>query len=77
LTEDWFFKHLDEIERIKANLGSRNPSLKQQAAYYRERAEDTSLSREQRDLWDILATGLERRLGLSQAQEQEMLFQMP
>jgi hypothetical protein len=60
--EDWNASHLDQVARARAHLRDRNPSLLDQYRWYRKRAEQASDSRE-RAMWQMLATGLEHRLG--------------
>lgn len=61
--QDAVRKHREDVERIKAHLGNRNPSLESQADYYREMADNASLDKEQRDQWKALADEIDRRLG--------------
>lgn len=61
VVEDETMKHLEYIERVKAHLGTRNPSLKSQRDYYRDQAENGTP--ELRRLWKQLADELSDRLG--------------
>jgi hypothetical protein len=58
--EDWFISHLQEIERIRAHLGSRTPSLRSQWAWFQAQAEDETNDPEDRALWGQLADELDR-----------------
>jgi hypothetical protein len=60
--EDWGTTHLREVERVRAHLRSRTPSLLDQARWYREQAATASNPKD-RNLWVMLATGIENRLG--------------
>lgn len=58
--EDWFTTHLQEIERIRAHLGTRSPSLKTQYAWFAAQADDEANDPEDRVLWRQLADELDR-----------------
>jgi hypothetical protein len=72
--EDWEREHLDYIEKVKAHLGTRTPSLKSQRDYYRSKAEDPSVSAAEREQWAMLADGLDRRVGDREYGEEPMLW---
>jgi len=63
--EDEVMNHHVHIERVKAHLGGRTPSLQSQYDYYRERAEDPKEDETARRLWKQLADELGHRLGRS------------
>lgn len=66
--EDAEIKHHDNVERIRAHLSTRDPSLVQQRDYYRLMSvEDPEESN--RRLWQQLADELDRRLGGTPASE--------
>lgn len=70
--EDWGTLHLREVDRVRAHLRDRNPSLLDQARWYRKQA-DTARDPGERRLWAMLATGLEHRLG--HKTEEQPLFE--
>lgn len=53
--EEWIFTHHQDIERIRARLGGRSPSLTNQRDWFRQQAEDPSNPAEDRRLWKQLA----------------------
>lgn len=61
--EDWGVWHLREVERAKAHLHTRLPSLRETYAYYRRMESDPGNRPADRDLWRALADGIEHRLG--------------
>lgn len=61
--EDAYLAHLKDVERIRAGLGTKTPSMKSQAAYYRQKADDPQTPEKDRPIWEQLAGELERRLG--------------
>lgn len=75
MVEDEVRKHEQMVERVNLHLGSRNPSLKSQHAYYEQMANDSNVSAADRELWRILADGLASRLGKPVSDEdQPQLF---
>lgn len=60
--EDWETSHLMLVARVRAHLGGRSPSLKDQRDWYRKQAAAAETDHD-RHLWEILATGLAHRLG--------------
>jgi hypothetical protein len=74
--EDWGIKHLQEIERIRAHLGTRSPSLKTQCAWFFAQADDPENPPEDRVLWRQLADELDRFIAARSAPvlEQDALF---
>jgi hypothetical protein len=60
--EDWIIRHHTEVQRARAHLMGRNPSLANQYGYYRKREADPNISEEDRRLWKQLADELEPRL---------------
>lgn len=73
--EAWQFEHLALVQRIRAHLGTRNPTLKSTAAWFEAQAMDENLDPDDRRLWRQLAeeTGayLARKTALL---EQDPLF---
>lgn len=69
--EDAFLAHLRDVERLKAGLGTRTPSMKGQAAYYRERANDPETPEGDRPIWVQLADELEHRLGHAPSDDEQ------
>jgi len=65
LAEDWGREHLRAVERVRAHLQGRNPSIADQHAYYRRMQRDPRLPAQERALWKILADGLEHRVGIT------------
>jgi hypothetical protein len=61
--EDWEYAHQREVQRARAHLGGRTPSTRDQYDYYRKRSVDPDISPEDRELWKVLADGLEHRVG--------------
>lgn len=53
--DTWYFAHLAEIERIRTHLGTKNPSLKTQHAWFSEQAVNEDNPPEDRALWRQLA----------------------
>lgn len=77
MVEDEVAKHQDQVERIRLQLGTKNPTLKSQARYFREMADDPNVSPHDRRWWDRLATELEQRIGATPANGgEEALFDM-
>lgn len=75
VVEDEVLKHGEEVERLRAWLGTRTPSLKAQYDYYKEKAEDPSESESARALWKQLAQELSVRLNINAPQwDQPPLF---
>ena len=54
----WYFAHHAEVERIRTHLGTRNPSLKTQWAWFCSQAENEENPTEDRALWRQLADEL-------------------
>jgi len=74
--DTWYFDHLREIERIRTHLGTRNPSLKTQCAWFFAQADDENNTPEDRALWRQLADELDRFIAYrtAPALEQDALF---
>ena len=73
--EEWHFRHTQEVERIRAHLGSRNPSLKSQRDWFVLQAENTDNSYDDRTLWRQLAEEVDRHIARSiPVQQTEVLF---
>lgn len=53
--DQWQYEHLGEIQRIRAHLGTRNPTLKSTAAWFASQAADADLPNDERDMWQRLA----------------------
>ena len=70
----WYYAHLAEVERIRAHLGSRNPSLKTQYAWFVKQADDPDNDPGDRALWRQLAEELERFLASKEPLQQDALF---
>lgn len=66
--EDWEMAHHVLVDRARAHLRDRNPSLKDQARWYRTQAEKATNGSE-RTQWAMLAHGLEQRLGVVVAEQ--------
>ena len=60
--EAWDFGHRQEIERIRAQLGTRTPSLKSQRDWFLQQANNEENPHEDRALWRQMADELERFL---------------
>jgi|SRR5262245_27551973 len=60
---EWEDQHRKLVERARAHLRDRAPSLKDQHHYYRERAADPHETPANRALWQMLADGLASRIG--------------
>ena len=60
--DDEFFKHMQNVARARAALGTRTPGLKGQRDYYRDRAADMTVPASERALWRQLADELTARL---------------
>lgn len=54
----WCFAHNREVERIRAYLGTRNPTLKSQHAWFCQQADDDDNDPDDRALWRQLADEL-------------------
>jgi hypothetical protein len=72
--DTWYFAHVAEVERIRTHLGSRNPSLKTQYAWFVKQADDENNPAEDRALWRQLADELERFLASKEPLQQDALF---
>jgi hypothetical protein len=74
--DDWFREHLYEIQRIRTHLGTRNPALKTQCAWFQAQADDPENAPEDRVLWRQLADELDRFIAArtAPALEQDALF---
>lgn len=70
--QDWERVHHKEVERAKAHLSTRSPTLADQYTYYRAKQDDPAISDTDRALWKVLADGLEHRLGI--ASQEESMF---
>lgn len=62
--EAWVYSHLQEIERVRAHLGPRSPSLKSQRDWFLAQADNTDNPPEDRALWQQLATELDHYVTL-------------
>jgi hypothetical protein len=60
--ETWDYMHHQEIERIRAQLGGRTPSLKSQREWFLQQADNEDNPSEDRALWRQLADELEHFL---------------
>jgi len=60
--EDEFRKHIAEVQRARAALGRRNPSLKSERDWYRDQANNHTLPVREREMWKQLADELDHRL---------------
>jgi hypothetical protein len=67
--EDWGIAHIADVQRVRAHLRERAPTLRDQYAYYRERENDPHTPESERRWWKVLADGLEHRLGLPHTEE--------
>lgn len=61
--EDWKFLHEQMIEKVRAHLGTRTPTLKQQRNYFESMALSPDASTKDRLLWQQLADEITIRLG--------------
>ena len=68
--DDWAATHLAQVDRVRAHLRSHHPSLRDQRDWYRSRAL-TADTEHDRNLWTLLADGLDHRLG-HQVEEQPL-----
>lgn len=73
-TDGWYYAHLQEVERIRAYLGTRNPSLKSQHAWFVIQAENTDNDPEDRVLWRQLADEIQAFLVSKEPLPQDTLF---
>jgi hypothetical protein len=60
--EDWLFKHREQVQRARAHLRHRIPSITQQYNYYRQQEQNPHQGESDRRLWKQLADELEPRL---------------
>jgi hypothetical protein len=60
--EDEVLKHDADVQRMRLNLGTRNPSLKSQRDYFRSMAENPNVAPRDRRLWGMLADELDARV---------------
>ena len=60
--EGWKYAHLQDIERARARLGTRDPSLKTQLAWFKTQADNADNEYDDRLLWRQLADETERHL---------------
>lgn len=75
LVEAWWYSHQQDVERIRAHLGSRTPSLKTQYEWFVKQAENTDNEYDDRVLWRQLADEIERHIASQQPMRQtEALF---
>lgn len=72
--EEWVYKHQELVARVRAHLGSRNPSLKTQHAWFRAQAANPENDPADRELWCQLADEVERFLTKREPIQQESLF---
>lgn len=61
--DDQIMKHEAQVQRVRAQLGTRRPSLKSQRDYYQQMADDHTNPSGERELWQGLADELSDRLG--------------
>lgn len=62
--EDWGYQHLRDVERTRAHLRERAPSLRDQYDYYRQMQNNPDTPVREREQWKMLADGIQHRLGL-------------
>lgn len=77
--EDEVREHLALVDRVRAYLETKNPTVKSQHDYYRERADDPDETPENRRLWQQLADELEPRVKARKgevAADDEPMFEM-
>lgn len=72
--EDWGIKHLEQIQKVRAHLRGRTPSLATQLAWFNEQADNPNNSARDRELWRQLADELEHRIRSDEPDEQEGLW---
>lgn len=70
----WGIAHLQEIERVRAHLGTRNPTLKSQHAWFCQQADDETNPVGDRALWRQLADEIQAFLTSKEPVPQEPLF---
>src|ERR1044072_1458749 len=61
--EFWGKVHLEEVDRVREHLATRNPPLPSQRDYYLEKANDPQESAVNRAIWQQLADELTTCLG--------------
>src|SRR5690242_21716285 len=66
--EDDVTKHRADVERLKLQMQSRNPTLESQRDYYRSMADNPEVALKDRKLWGMLADELDIRLGVNETQ---------
>jgi hypothetical protein len=74
--QEWEFHHLQQVERAKAALSNREPSMKNQRDHYRRMELDPETSEHDRNLWRIMREELDHRLNDQHPVEQEPLFEI-
>lgn len=71
--DSWVDGHLRQVEQALAHRRSQ-PTLEDQARYYREQADNVDIPAHERVLWAGLAEELEHRLGQHRHDSQDQLF---
>jgi hypothetical protein len=61
--DDWTVLHIRQVNRARAHLGAHHPSLEDQRDWYRTQADRTDIPQYERDMWEMLADGLDHRVG--------------
>jgi len=74
VAEGWWYAHQVDVERIRAHLGTRTPSLKQQHDWFLKQAENTDNEPDDRALWKQLAEEIDRHFSRKPVGEQIPLF---
>jgi len=74
--DDEVEKHHAKIERVRAYLETRNPTVKSQYQFFSEKADDPDETPENRALWRQLADELAPRVKDKKPAPQETLFPM-
>lgn len=72
--DTWYYAHLQEVERVRAYLGTRSPTLKSQHAWFCLQAEDTDNDPDDRALWRQLADEIQAFLSSREQVPQDTLF---
>ena len=73
--EAWWYAHTQEVERVRAHLSSRTPTLKSQHAWFVQQAENADNDYDDRVLWRQLADEVERHIASREPLRQtEVLF---
>lgn len=72
--EGWWYAHQQEIERTRAYLGTRTPTLKSQRDWFIKQAENPDNDPDDRALWRQLAEEIDRFVSKKAPMGQEALF---